>query len=160
MRTLIASTVVATALALPASAAAQDRNIVEIAASDSRFDTLVALVEQAGLADELSGEDKLTVFAPTDRAFKRVPERTLNKLGRKPKLLERVLLYHVAAGDLKAEDVVQRRKIRTLANRKVRVRVRDGNVYLNRTARVVQADVAASNGTIHVINRVLLPPKR
>ena len=160
MRIVIAATAIAAALALPASAAAQEQNIVEIAASDSRFDTLVALVEQAGLADELSGEDELTVFAPTDRAFKRVPEKTLNKLGRKPKLLERVLLYHVAAGDLKAEDVVQRRKIRTLANRNVRVRVRDGNVYLNRRSKVVQADVAARNGTIHVINRVLLPPAR
>jgi uncharacterized surface protein with fasciclin (FAS1) repeats len=66
----------------------------------------------------------------------------------------------VAAGDLDAEQVVQRRKIRTLADRRVRVRVRGGNVFLNRRAKVVQADVAADNGTIHVINRVLLPPAR
>jgi uncharacterized surface protein with fasciclin (FAS1) repeats len=158
MRTILAGAVLAAGLVLPATASAA--NIAETAAADPRFDTLVALVEQAGLADELSGESKLTVFAPTDAAFRRVPEKTLNKLGRKPKLLERVLLYHVAAGDLKAEQVVQRRKLRTLANRKVRVRVRDGNVYLNRRSKVVQADVAASNGTIHVINRVLLPPAR
>jgi uncharacterized surface protein with fasciclin (FAS1) repeats len=160
LKKLLTAGLTVAALAAPASAAAQDQNIAEIAASDPRFDTLVALVEQAGLTDALSGDDKLTVFAPTDAAFKRVPEKTLNKLGRKPKLLERVLLYHVAAGDLKAEQVAQRRKIRTLANRKVRVRVRDGNVYLNRRSKVVQADVAASNGTIHVINRVLLPPAR
>jgi uncharacterized surface protein with fasciclin (FAS1) repeats len=154
----IAATCIAAGLALPASASAA--NIAETAAADPRFDTLVSLVQKAGLADELSGDAKLTVFAPTDRAFKRVPEKTLRKLGRKPKLLTRVLLYHVAAGDLKAEHVVQRRKIRTLAKRKVRVRVRGGNVFLNRRSKVVQADVGASNGTIHVINRVLLPPAR
>ena len=158
MRTILAASVLAAGLALPATASAAD--IVETAAADPRFDTLVSLVQQAGLADELSGDSTLTVFAPTDRAFKRVPEKTLRKLGRKPKLLQRVLLYHVAAGDLKAEQVVQRRKIRTLAKRKVRVRVRDGDVFLNRRAKVVQADVATDNGTIHVINRVLLPPAR
>jgi uncharacterized surface protein with fasciclin (FAS1) repeats len=158
MRTILAATVLAAGLAVPATASAAD--IVETAASDPRFDTLVALVQQAGLADELSGDAKLTVFAPTDRAFKRVPAKTLRKLGRKPKLLQRVLLYHVAADDLKAAQLVQRRKIRTLADRKVRVRVRDGSVFLNRRAKVVQADVGASNGTIHVINRVLLPPAR
>jgi uncharacterized surface protein with fasciclin (FAS1) repeats len=158
MRTILAAGVLAAGFALPGTASAAD--IVETAAADPRFDTLVALVQQAGLADELAGDAKLTVFAPTDAAFQRVPEKTLNKLGRKPKLLERVLLYHVAAGDLKAEQVVQRRSIRTLAKRKVRVRVRKGDVYLNRRAKVVQADVAADNGTIHVINRVLLPPAR
>ena len=157
-RTTIAAAAIATGLAMPASASAA--NIVETAAGDPRFETLVSLVGQAGLADELSGDAKLTVFAPTDRAFKRVPQKTLEKLGDKPRLLKRVLLYHVAAGDLKAEDVVQQRRIRTLADRKVRVRVRDGEVFLNRRARVVQADVGTDNGTIHVINRVLLPPAR
>jgi uncharacterized surface protein with fasciclin (FAS1) repeats len=158
MRKLLIPAVLAAGLAVPATASAAD--IAETAAADPRFDTLVSLVKQAGLADELSGNTKLTVFAPTDRAFKRVPAKTLRKLGRKPKLLQRVLLYHVAAGDIKAEQVVQRRKIRTLAERKVRVRVRNGKVFLNRRAKVVQADVGADNGTIHVINRVLLPPAR
>jgi uncharacterized surface protein with fasciclin (FAS1) repeats len=160
MRTLLVATTLAAGLAVPASAAAAEKNIVETAAGDPRFDTLVSLVEQAGLADDLSGDGKLTVFAPTDAAFRRVPEKTLRKLGRSRKKLRRVLRYHAAAGDLKAEQVVQRRSVRTLAKRKVRIRVRDGNVFLNRRAKVVQADVAASNGTIHVINRVLLPPAR
>jgi transforming growth factor-beta-induced protein len=158
MRKLLAPAILAAALAAPASASAA--TIAETAAADPRFDTLVELVTKAGLADELSGDAKLTVFAPTDRAFNRLPDKTLRKLGRKPKLLERVLLYHVAAGDIKAEQVVQRRRIKTLANRKIRVRVRNGNVRLNRRAKVVQADVGADNGTIHVINRVLLPPAR
>ena len=155
---VLAATVVAAGLAVPASAVAADKNIVETAAADPRFDTLVSLVEHAGLADDLSGDAKLTVFAPTDAAFNRLPAATLRKLGRNRKLLRRVLRYHVVAGDVKAEQVVQRRSVRTLANRKVRIRVRSGNVFLNRRAKVVQADVATANGTIHVINRVLLPP--
>jgi len=141
------------------SAAAAEKNIVETAVAAGDFTTLVALVEKAGLAGALSGDDKLTVFAPTDEAFTKVPEATLEKLGRKPKLLRRVLKYHVVAGDLKAADIVGRRSVRTLAGAKIKIRVRDGNVRLNRSAKVVQADIAASNGTIHVINRVLLPPR-
>jgi len=81
-------------------------------------------------------------------------------VGRKPKLVRRVLKYHVVAGDPKAADVVERRSVRTFAGAKIKIRVRDGNVRLNRSAQVVKADIAASNGTIHVIDRVLLPPRR
>ena len=144
--------------AQPAAAAAE-KNIVETAVAAGDFTTLVGLVESAGLADELSGDDKLTVFAPTDEAFSNVPKATLEKLGRKPKLLRRVLKYHVVAGNLEAADIAQRRSVRTLAGAKIKIRVRDGDVRLNRSAKVVQADIAASNGTIHVINRVLLPPR-
>ena len=166
--TFVVAAIAATAVALPgtgtaaapAKPALAEKNIVEVAAGDRRFSTLVSLVKQAGLADDLSGDTKLTVFAPTNAAFKRVPAATLKQLGRNRKKLRRVLLYHAAAGNLKAEQVVQRRSVRTLAKRKVRIRVRNGNVFLNRSAKVVQADVAASNGTIHVINRVLLPPAR
>jgi uncharacterized surface protein with fasciclin (FAS1) repeats len=140
--------------------AAAEKNIVETAVAAGDFTTLVGLVEQAGLADALAGDDKLTVFAPTDEAFGRLPEAKLEKLGRKPKLLRRVLKYHVVAGDLKAADIVERRSVRTLAGAKIKIRVRDGKVRLNRSATVVQADIAASNGTIHVIDRVLLPPRR
>ena len=140
--------------------ASEGSNIVETAVAAGDFTTLVSLVQQAGLADVLAGDDELTVFAPTDEAFAKLPAATLAKLGRKPKLLRRVLKYHVVAGSLEAADVVERRSLRTLAGAKIKVRVRDGEVRLNRTATVVQADVAASNGTIHVIDRVLLPPRR
>ena len=140
--------------------AAAEKNIVETAVAAGDFTTLVGLVEKAGLADALSGDDKLTVFAPTDEAFSNVPKAKLEKLGRKPKLLRRVLKYHVVAGDLKAADIVGRSSVRTLAGAKIKIRVRDGNVRLNRSANVVKADIAASNGTIHVIDRVLLPPRR
>jgi uncharacterized surface protein with fasciclin (FAS1) repeats len=147
--------------AAPAQRApAAEKNIVETAVAAGDFTTLVALVKKARLADTLSGDDSLTVFAPTDEAFSKVPEATLEKLGRKPRQLRRVLKYHVVARDLKAADIVERRSVRTLAGAKIKIRVRGGNVQLNRSAKVVQADIAASNGTIHVIDRVLLPPRR
>ena len=167
MRKLIASTLMAAALLTPAVAAAgaqaqaTDKDLVQTAATDKRFTTLVSLVKRAGLAGALSGDAKLTVFAPTNAAFEKVPKATLKKLLADRAALRRVLLYHVVAGDLKAKDVVGLRSAKTLAGPKVRVRVRDGKVYLNNgRTRVVQTDVAATNGTIHVINRVLLPPAR
>ena len=167
MRKLIASSLMAAALLTPAVAAAgaqaqaTDKDLVQTAATDKRFTTLVSLVKRAGLAGALSGDTKLTVFAPTNAAFEKVPKATLKKLLADRAALRRVLLYHVVAGDLKAKDVVGLRSAKTLAGPKVRVRVRDGKVYLNNgRTRVVQTDVAATNGTIHVINRVLLPPAR
>jgi uncharacterized surface protein with fasciclin (FAS1) repeats len=144
----------------PQPTAAAEKNIVETAVAAGDFTTLTGLVQKAGLVDALSGDDKLTVFAPTDEAFSKVPAATLEKLGRKPKLLRRVLKYHVVAGDVKAASIVKRRSVRTLAGAKIKIRVGDGTVRLNRSANVVKTDIAASNGTIHVIDRVLLPPRR
>jgi uncharacterized surface protein with fasciclin (FAS1) repeats len=173
MRKLFASTLLVAGLAIPAMAAtdtgaaasptqgANDKTIVETAAADPRFTTLVSLVKRAGLAESLAGETKLTVFAPTNAAFRKVPKATLQKLQRDRALLRRVLLYHVVAGDVKAAQVVKLRAAKTLAGPSVRIRVRDGNVYLsNSRTKVVQTDIATTNGTIHVINRVLLPPAR
>jgi uncharacterized surface protein with fasciclin (FAS1) repeats len=144
----------------PAKAAAPERNIVQTANAAGDFKTLVTLVKRAGLTDALSGNSKLTVFAPTDAAFKKVPKATLAKLLANRAQLRRVLLYHVLPGDVKAAAVVQLRSAKTLAGPRVRIRVANGKVYLNTSTRVVKTDIAASNGTIHVINRVLLPPGR
>ncbi len=135
-----------------------DKNIVQTAVAAGQFKTLVMLTKRAGLAGALSGEKKLTVFAPTDAAFRKVPKATLNKLLRNRAQLRRVLLYHVVAGDVKAAQVVQLRSVKTLAGPSVRIQVAGGSVFLNRSTKVVKTDVAASNGTIHVVNRVLLPP--
>ncbi len=137
--------------------AAQEADIVDTAVAAGSFDTLATLLQRAGLVDALKAEGPFTVFAPTDAAFAKVPKNKLNALLRNRRKLRRVLLYHVAAGQLEAADVVQRWSIRTLNGRKVRVRVRDSNVFLNR-AQVVTPDVMASNGVIHVIDRVLIPP--
>jgi uncharacterized surface protein with fasciclin (FAS1) repeats len=134
------------------------KNIVQTASAAGRFSTLVSLVKKAGLAGALSGSGKLTVFAPTDAAFKQVPKATLAKLGRDRALLKSVLLYHVAKGNVKAAQVVKLKSVSTLNGKRVRIVVRNGAVYLNGRSRVTKTDVGASNGTIHVIDRVLIPP--
>ena len=144
--------------AAPAAEPMASKNIVQTAVSAGQFKTLVMLAKRAGLAGTLTGQAKLTVFAPTDAAFKKVPKATLNKLLRNRSLLRRVLLYHVVAGDVKAAQVVQLKSAKTVAGPSVRIQVRGGNVFLNRSTKVVKTDIAASNGTIHVINKVLLPP--
>ena len=133
------------------------KNIVKTAASDRRFDTLVSLVKSAGLAKTLSGKGPFTVFAPTDKAFKKVPAETLESLGEDPEALKRVLLYHAVAGRYPAARVVKADSLETLAGPRVRVRTRGSTVRVG-GAKVIQADVKASNGVIHAINAVLLPP--
>jgi uncharacterized surface protein with fasciclin (FAS1) repeats len=140
------------------AAKAPKKNIVETAVAAGQFDTLVSLVEGAGLAKTLSGKGPYTVFAPTDRAFSKVPAETLEALAGDRKALRRVLLYHVADGRYPAARVVRRSSIPTLAGPRLEVKVRKGTVRVG-GARVVKPNVKASNGVIHVINRVLIPPQ-
>jgi uncharacterized surface protein with fasciclin (FAS1) repeats len=155
---LVTAVAVGGATASPSSSTASDKNIVQTANEAGQFKTLVALVKRAGLAGALSGSTKLTVFAPTDKAFAKVPQSTLRKLQRNRALLRSVLLYHVAKGNVKAAQVVKLRTVKTLNGATVRVGVKGSRVYLNRTVRVVKTDIGASNGTIHVIDGVLIPP--
>jgi uncharacterized surface protein with fasciclin (FAS1) repeats len=164
--TLAAVTAVAVAAVGPASASARPaenavpasakQDIVETAVAAGKFKTLTSLVKRAGLASTLQGKGSFTVFAPTDRAFSKVPKATLDALGKDKAMLRSVLLYHVAKGKLPAAKVVKRKSIRTLNGQRVRVRVRGGKVFVG-GARVTTPDVVASNGVIHVINRVLIP---
>ena len=145
--------------AAPAPArAAQSETIVGVAAGDPRFSTLVSLVKKAGLADTLSS-GSYTVFAPTNAAFKKVPKKTLKALGKDKAKLKAVLLYHVVKGEVPASKVVELKRAKTVNGAYVRISVRGGKVYLNHNSRVTKTDVMASNGIIHVINRVLLPPR-
>lgn len=137
-------------------AAAAGRNIVATARASRDFDTLTSLLKRAKLARTLQGKGPFTVFAPTDKAFAKVPRSELKALARDRADLRAVLLHHVAAGRLTAAKVVERSSIKTLNGDRVRVRVRHGKVFVGR-ARVVDADVRASNGVIHAINRVLIP---
>jgi uncharacterized surface protein with fasciclin (FAS1) repeats len=144
--------------ASPERAAATDKNIVQVASEAGQFKTLVRLAKQAGLAGALTGPAKLTVFAPTDKAFAKVPKATLAKLQRNRAQLRAVLLYHVVKGNVKAAQVVKLRRAKTLNGASVRIGVKGKRVYLNRKVRVTATDVEASNGTIHVIDGVLIPP--
>ena len=164
--TLAAVTAVAVAAVAPASASARaegnavsasaKKDIVETAVAAGKFDTLTALLKQAGLVETLKGKGPFTVFAPTDEAFAKVPKATLDALAQDEAKLRSVLLYHVAKGRLTARKVVKRKSIKTLNGQRLHVKVRCDKVFVG-GARVVTPDVRASNGVIHVINKVLIP---
>lgn len=138
---------------------AADESIVDIAVSDGRFTTLVAAVQAAGLAETLSGEGEFTVFAPTDDAFAALPEGTVDSLLEDPEgALKDILLYHVAEGVVPAETVVTLDSAATLQGEPVSIMVTDGDVFLNEEVQVIITDIEASNGVIHVIDGVLMPP--
>lgn len=141
----------------PSANATASRTIVGVAASDPQFSTLVRLVKAAGLATTLS-KGSYTVFAPTNAAFAKVPKSTLNALAKDKAKLKAVLLYHVVKGKVPASKVVKLKSARTLNGASVKITVKSGKVYLNGSTRVTKTDVKASNGVIHVINKVLLPP--
>lgn len=152
----------ALALAVPAATAAPTQTaaaptIAAVATKTPQLSTLLSLVKRAGLADELAAPGALTVFAPTNAAFAKVPKATLNALAKNPAALKRVLLYHLVAGRVPAAKVVMLRSAKTLAGPAIRIRVEDKTVRVN-DARVAIADVKASNGIVHVIDRVLIPP--
>lgn len=135
----------------------EDPNIVQTAVAAGQFKTLAKLLTRAGLANALQQPGPYTVFAPTDAAFKKVPKKTLNVLLHNKAKLKAVLLYHVVAGKVTAADVVKLSSAKTLNGKAVRIRVSGMNVFVN-ASKVTKPDVMASNGVIHVINRVLIPP--
>ena len=135
-----------------------EQNIVQVAAG-AGFNTLVAAVKAAGLVDALSGSGPFTVFAPTDAAFAKLPAGTLDALLKDPQKLAAILKYHVIAGKVMAADVIKANgaKPATLNGATLDIQVKAGRVHVN-NAMVTTADVAASNGVIHVIDTVVLPP--
>jgi uncharacterized surface protein with fasciclin (FAS1) repeats len=152
-----ALTLAAGAIASSGSAAqGHDKNIVQTAVAAGEFKTLVSLVKKAGLAKALSGPGQLTVFAPTDAAFATVPKSTLAALAKDPAQLKSVLLYHVTKGKVTASKVIQLRTVKTLQGGALKIRSGATTVRVG-SARVVTPDVLASNGVIHVIDRVLIP---
>lgn len=164
MRMMGIGMVLATALLVPAQLVAQGygeeegKTIVDVAVEAGSFETLVTAVQAAGLVDVLSSEGPFTVFAPTDEAFARLPEGTLEALLSDKEALTQVLTYHVISGRVMAEDVLAAQRVRpeTVQGSMLNIRVMDGSVRVDE-ATVVQADVEASNGVIHVIDRVVLP---
>ncbi|PMG42316.1 fasciclin [Vibrio lentus] len=134
------------------------KDIVDVAAENGSFTTLVAAVKAAGLVETLKGDGSFTVFAPTDEAFAALPEGTVEMLLKpenKDKLVA-ILTYHVVPGKIMAAEVMKLSSAETVQGEAVMVAIDDGNVMIN-TAKVVIPDVKASNGVIHVIDAVLLP---
>jgi uncharacterized surface protein with fasciclin (FAS1) repeats len=132
------------------------KNLADTLASTPSLSTLNGLVTKAGLTDTLKGTGPFTVFAPSNDAFKAVPAKTLDDLGKNPELLKRVLAYHVVAGKVMAADV-KTANVKTLAGPNVATS-RAGTFVTVEGAVVEQADVAATNGVVHVIDSVMLPP--
>jgi uncharacterized surface protein with fasciclin (FAS1) repeats len=135
---------------------AAPKTIVQTAVAAGSFKTLASLLKKAGLVGTLQGKGPFTVFAPTDAAFAKVPKATLAALGKDKAKLRSVLLYHVVKGNVPAAKVVKLRSAKALNGKAVSVRVNGGNVLVG-GARVTTADVKASNGVIHVVNKVLIP---
>lgn len=146
------------ASAIPPARAAEKKDIVETAVAAGQFHTLATALRAAGLADTLKSGGPFTVFAPTDDAFKKLPPGALDNLLKpesKEKLKE-ILLYHVVSGQLTSAQVAKLMSAKTLAGQNVRISAGQQGVMID-NARVVQPDVAASNGIIHAIDTVLLP---
>jgi uncharacterized surface protein with fasciclin (FAS1) repeats len=142
------------------SATAADKDIVDTAAAAGQFKTLAAALGAAGLAGTLKGPGPFTVFAPTDAAFAKLPAGTVEML-LKPEnkdQLTAVLTYHVVPGRVTAEQAGELKEANTVNGKPLRISTRGEAVMVNE-ARVVNADVAASNGVIHVIDTVMLPPR-
>ena len=135
--------------------------IVDVAVADGRFTTLVAAVQAAELAETLSGEGPFTVFAPTDDAFAALPAGTVESLllPENKQQLTDILLYHVVSGKVMAADVTALTSAPTVLGQDITIKVENGKVFLNDTVEVIITDIETSNGVIHVIDAVLLPPQ-
>ena len=131
------------------------KDIVDTAVAAGSFKTLVAAAQAAGLVDALKSKGPLTVFAPTDEAFGKLPEGTVEALLQDKDKLAAILKYHVVAGKVMAADAAKLKSAKTLQGGEIKIDATDG-VKIN-NAKVVAADVATSNGVIHVIDTVLIP---
>ncbi|HJQ81685.1 MAG TPA: fasciclin domain-containing protein [Lacipirellulaceae bacterium] len=145
------------AVSAHAADTANKKDIVDTAIAAEQFETLVSAVKAADLVDVLKGEGPFTVFAPTDKAFEKVPKEKLEALLKDKEALQSVLQYHVVPGKVMAADVVKLKSAKTALGKPVRIAVKDRDVTIN-GAKVVKTDIECTNGVIHVIDAVLLPP--
>ena len=141
-------------------ARAAEKDIVDTAVAAGQFKTLASALQAAGLVDTLKGDGPFTVFAPTDDAFAKLPAGTVENLLKpenKDQLVE-ILTYHVVPGKVEAADVVKMDEAKTVNGKMVDIEVKGDTAMVN-DAKVTKTDIAASNGVIHVIDTVILPPK-
>jgi len=143
----------------PKPAVPEKKNIVDTAVDAGNFKTLAKLLGDAGLVDTLKGAGPFTVLAPTDEAFAKVSKKDMDALGKDKKKLEAVLKYHVIGSKAMAEDVKKMKDAATLNGKKVTITVKGADVMIGK-AKVTKADIEASNGVIHVIDTVLMPPAK
>jgi uncharacterized surface protein with fasciclin (FAS1) repeats len=157
LRRTFLATVAASTLATSAFADGHAMDIVDTAVAAGSFNTLVAAVEAAGLVDTLKGDGPFTVFAPTDEAFAALPEGTVEALLADPEALAAILTYHVVAGKVMSTDLSDGMMAATVNGAEITIGT-EGGVTVN-GANVVTADIEATNGVIHVLDAVILPPQ-
>ena len=160
LRKLTVAVIAAALVMAPVAADAQmnEKDIVTTAVEAGTFKTLAAALEAAGLVEVLQGAGPFTVFAPTDEAFAKLPAGTVEALLADKDALTRILTYHVVAGKVTSDQVVNISEANTVAGIMVPIEVKMGSVYVG-GSKVVTADVMASNGVIHIIDTVMLPPE-
>jgi uncharacterized surface protein with fasciclin (FAS1) repeats len=137
------------------------KDIVDTAVAAGSFNTLAKALQAGGLVDTLKGKGPFTVFAPTDDAFAKLPAGTLEDLLKpenKEKLVS-ILTYHVVPKKMMAADVVKQKRAKTVQGSFIKIKTMDGKVMIN-DAQVVKTDVMATNGVIHVIDTVIMPPAK
>jgi uncharacterized surface protein with fasciclin (FAS1) repeats len=132
------------------------KDIVDTAVAAGSFNTLVTAVKAAGLVETLKGEGPFTVFAPTDDAFAKLPEGTVESLLKDKEKLSAILTYHVVAGKVMAADVVKLTSATTVQGQDVKIKAGSNGVMVD-NAKVIKTDIETSNGVIHVIDTVILP---
>lgn len=150
----LVTTVLAFGVAVSAFA---QKDIVDTVVAAGQFNTLAKLVTDAGLVPTLKGEGPFTVFAPTDKAFAKLPASLVKRLQSDKKLLTQILTYHVIAGKVMSTDLSDGLKAKTVQGEELKVSIKGGKVKFNKSG-LVKADIGATNGVIHVIDTVLLPP--
>jgi uncharacterized surface protein with fasciclin (FAS1) repeats len=155
---MLTATVAASVVAVACATVPEPTTITDTAARTPQLSTLTRLIQQAGLAETLRAAGPMTVFAPSDEAFKSVPAKTMADLAADKELLKSVLTYHVLAGKVMSADV-KNGNVKTVQGANVAV-AKAGSFVTVEDALVTQADVPATNGVIHIIDKVLLPPKR
>ena len=160
MRMLTTATAIVASLFLPLAMQAQtvENDIVATAVQAGSFQTLATALEAADLVEVLQSAGPFTVFAPTDEAFAKLPEGTIEALLADKEALTRVLTFHVVSGAVTSDAIVKVPNAETVAGVNASVEVKMGNVYVA-GAKVIKADIKASNGVIHVIDSVMLPPQ-
>ncbi len=136
------------------------KDIIDTAVAAGTFSTLATALTAAGLIDTLKGAGPFTVLAPTDDAFAKIPAADLTALLADTAKLTAVLTYHVVAGNVPAAAVVTLTEATTVEGSKLTIAVVDGKVVLNGASHVTATDIAATNGVIHVIDTVLMPPAK
>jgi uncharacterized surface protein with fasciclin (FAS1) repeats len=154
----VSAAVVVLGVSAAASAQERQKDIVDVAVEAGSFKTLAKALQVAGLVETLKGKGPFTVFAPTDEAFAKLPPGTLEALLKDKEQLTAVLTYHVVAGSYPAEKVVKAKELKSVQGSPIKIEVCDEGVEVS-GAKVIKTDIKASNGIIHVIDAVILPPK-